>query len=74
MKQYYFLGFFTFLFPVLLAATDVKKDYPMTDFMRVTKPEGRNLLVGASLRHVFCNTLANVEKIEYNLPVLCTAV
>ena len=43
MKQFYVLGFLTFLFPILLVAADAKKDYALSDFMRVTKPEGRRL-------------------------------
>ena len=43
MKQFYVLGFLAFLFPILLVAADAKKDYALSDFMRVTKPEGRRL-------------------------------
>ena len=41
MKHYYFPGFLLFLFPALLVADDARKDYVLTDFMRVVKPEGR---------------------------------
>ena len=41
MKLYYFSGFLFFLFPAVLVADDAKKDYVLTDFMRVIKPEGR---------------------------------
>jgi len=43
MKQFYVLGLFAFFFPILLVADEAKKDYALSDFMRVTKPEGRRL-------------------------------
>ena len=45
MTRYCFFGFLTFLLPINLAAADAKKDYALTDFMRVTKPEGKKLPV-----------------------------
>jgi hypothetical protein len=45
MKRYYLLGLFVFLFPVILVAADAKKDHALTDFMRVSKPEGKKLPV-----------------------------
>ena len=41
MKQYYLLGLFAFLFPVLLVAADAQKGYTLANFMKVTKPEGK---------------------------------
>jgi len=41
MKRRLFLGVVLFLFPLLLVAADAKKDYVLTDFFRVTKPEGK---------------------------------
>ena len=43
MKRYCFLGFLTFLFPVLLFAADAKNDYAFADFLRFTKQEGKRL-------------------------------
>ena len=43
MKQYFFLGFFAFVFPVVLVGADVKNDHAFTDFLRVAKQEGRRL-------------------------------
>ena len=43
MKQYYFSSFLVFLFPVILVAADAKKDHALTDFMRMTKEEGKRL-------------------------------
>jgi len=45
MKRLYLIGLFVFLFPVILLATDAKDDYAMSDFMRVSKPEGKRLPV-----------------------------
>jgi hypothetical protein len=45
MKRYYCLGFLTLLFSAILVAADAKKDYSQTDFMRVSKPEGKKLPV-----------------------------
>jgi hypothetical protein len=45
MTRYCFFGFLTFLLLINLAAADAKKDYALTDFMRVTKPEGKKLPV-----------------------------
>ena len=50
MKRYYFLGFLTlgflaFLFSAILVAADAKKDYTFSDFIRVSKPEGKKLPV-----------------------------
>jgi len=45
MKQYCLLGFLMFLFPVILVAADAKKDYTFSDFIRVSKPEGKKLPV-----------------------------
>ena len=41
MKRYCFLGFLFFLFPAILVAADAKNGYVLTDFIRVTKPEGK---------------------------------
>ena len=41
MKRYYFLGFLTFLFSVVLIAADAKKEYAFADFMRITKGDGK---------------------------------
>ena len=41
MKRCYLPGLFLFLFPVILVADDAKKDYALSDFMRVSKPEGK---------------------------------
>ncbi|MDR0328916.1 MAG: hypothetical protein LBI05_11535 [Planctomycetaceae bacterium] len=41
MKRYFFLGFLTFLFPVILIADDAKEKFTQSDFMRVTKQEGK---------------------------------
>jgi len=43
MKQYFFIGFLAFLFPVFIVAADAKKDHEFADFMRITKQEGKNL-------------------------------
>ena len=43
MKRYSFLAFVTFLFPVFLVAADAKKDHAFTDFLRITKEEGKRL-------------------------------
>jgi hypothetical protein len=45
MKRYCFFVLTIFLFPVILAAADAKRDYPMADFLRVSKPEGQRLPV-----------------------------
>jgi len=45
MKRCYCLGLVAFLFPVILVAADAKKDYVLSDFMRVSKPEGKRLPV-----------------------------
>ena len=45
MRRNFFLGFFAFLLPVVLVAADANKDYSQSDFMRVTKPEGKKLPV-----------------------------
>jgi DnaJ-domain-containing protein 1 len=45
MKRYYFLCFFSFLFPVILIAADAKKDFAQSDFMRISKPEGKKFPV-----------------------------
>ena len=41
MKRYCLLGILAFLFPVILVAADAKNEYPFSDFMRVTKQEGK---------------------------------
>jgi hypothetical protein len=45
MKRYYFLGLVTLLLPVILVAADARKDYVLSHFMRVSKPEGKKLPV-----------------------------
>jgi len=45
MKRYYLLGLFAILFPVILVAADVEKNYVLSNFMRVSKPEGKKLPV-----------------------------
>ena len=62
MKQYYFLGLFVFLLPAILVAADAKKGYVLTDFMRVTKPEGKRLPVSydTAIAH-FTDAKNNVE-------------
>jgi hypothetical protein len=45
MKRYFFLSFLTFFLPVILIAEDAKRDYAQSDFMRVSKPEGKKFPV-----------------------------
>ena len=43
MKRFYLLGLFTFLLPVILIAAEAKTDAALSNFMRVSKPEGKRL-------------------------------
>ena len=43
MLRHYVVGLLVFLCSVVLAVADAKRDYPFSDFIRVSKPEGSRL-------------------------------
>jgi len=62
MKQYYFLGLFTFLLPVILVAAEAKKDHDLANFMRVSKLEGKKAPVSYDTAIVkFADEKRNVQ-------------